>query len=85
MRPRWLGFGAVCAQCAFDASKAAASAGGAAGLPGLAGAAVAMLGLNRLGAWLSARELRVLRPRVVKIITPLVIWVGLIAFYGVRI
>jgi hypothetical protein len=74
----------VCVQCAFDASKAAASAGGAAGATGLLAAASAAIGLRKLSGWLVAREYQLLTPRRLKIVTPILIWTGLLAFYGVR-
>jgi hypothetical protein len=74
----------MCVQCAFDASKAVASTGGAAGATGLLAAGSAMLGFRKLSAWLTAREMRVLTPKRLKIATPVVVWTALIVFYGVR-
>jgi hypothetical protein len=75
---------AECVQCTFDASKAAASAGGAAGATGLLAAGSAALGLRKLSGWLVARESQLLTPRRLKVITPILIWTGLLAFYRVR-
>jgi hypothetical protein len=74
----------MCMQCAFEGSKAAASAGGAAGVPGVLAAASAALGLRKLRNWLALRGYRVLSAMRLKIATGVVVWVFVLAFYGVR-
>jgi hypothetical protein len=75
----------MCVQCAFDASKAVASSGGVAAAPGLLAAGSAMLGLRRLSAWLTAREVRLLTPKRLRIATPVVVWTALMVVYAVRL
>jgi hypothetical protein len=73
----------MCMQCAFEGSKAAASAGGAAGVPGVLAAASAALGLRKLSNWLALRGHRVLSPTRLKVATGIIVWVFVLAFYGV--
>jgi hypothetical protein len=75
----------MCVQCAFDASKAAASSGGTVGASAIVAAASASLGLNKLSAWLIARDVKLLTPRRLKILTPIAVWAAIIAFYSVRL
>jgi hypothetical protein len=75
----------MCVQCAFDASKAAASSGGAVGVPALLAAASAALGLKKLSVWLVAHDVRLLTARRLKIVTPIAVWVTIIALYSVRL
>ena len=70
-------------QCAFEASKAAASAGGAAGVPGVLAAATGALGLSKLSKWLAARGHHVLTPKRLRVATGTLVWVLVLAFYGV--
>jgi hypothetical protein len=74
----------MCMQCAFEGSKAAAAAGGAAGVPGVLAAASAALGLSKLSGWLAARGHHVFTPKRLRIVTAGVVWVFVIALYGVR-
>ena len=74
----------MCLQCALEGSKAAAAAGGAAGVPGVLAAASAALGLSKLSGWLAARGHHVSTPKRLRIATATVVWVLVIALYGVR-
>ena len=73
----------MCTQCAFEASKAAATAGGAAGVPGVLAAASAALGLSKLSNWLAARGHHFFTAKRLRIATGVVVWVFVLAFYGV--
>ena len=56
-----------------------------AGATGLVGASAAMLGFNRLGGWLIAREFRFATSRGLKVAGMLAVWTGFIAFYSIRL
>jgi hypothetical protein len=71
-------------QCAFEGSKAAATAGGAAGVPGVLAAASAALGLSKLSGWFASRGHHFFTPKRLRVATAALVWVFVIALYGVR-